>query len=317
MASRIIGCGGYLPDNILTNLELEKSLNTTDEWITSRTGIKQRFIAGAGELTSHLAYKASLMAIENAEITKSEIDLIIVCTTTPDNSFPSVACKLQGQLGVGAIPAFDVQAVCGGFLYGLDIAKNMLKSGAYKTILLACAEKMSSLLDWTDRTTAILFGDGAGAIILRQDDSNHGIIDTAIYSDGTLGELLYTDGGVSSTGTAGYIKMNGNTVFKLAIEKMIESSTALLSKNNISFSEIDYFVPHQANIRIIDNIATKMQLPKERVISTIDQHANCSAASIPLAFHFAMQSGKFKKNDLILFTAFGAGLTWGSAIYRY
>ena len=317
MASRIIGCGGYLPDNILTNQELERTLDTTDEWITSRTGIKQRFIARGDEFTSHLAYKASLMAIENAEISKLEIDLIIVCTTTPDNSFPSVACKLQGQLGVGEIPAFDVQAVCGGFLYGLDIAKNMLKSGAYKTILLTCAEKMSSLLDWTDRNTAILFGDGAGAMILRNDETNQGIIDTAIYSDGALGDLLYTDGGISSTGTAGHIKMNGNTVFKLAIEKMIESSTALLSKNNISVSEIDYFVPHQANIRIIDNIATKMQLPKERVISTIDQHANCSAASIPLAFHFAMQNGKFKQNDLILFTAFGAGLTWGSAIYRY
>lgn len=317
MASRIIGCGGYLPDNILTNQELEKTLDTTDDWITSRTGIKQRFIARGDEFTSHLAYKASQMAIENAEISKSEIDLIIVCTTTPDNSFPSVACKLQGQLGVGTIPAFDVQAVCGGFLYGLDIAKNMLKSGAYKTILLTCAEKMSSLVDWTDRNTAILFGDGAGAMILRNDNTTQGIIDTAIYSDGALGDLLYTDGGISSTRTTGSIKMNGNIVFKLAIEKMIESSVTLLSKNNISVSEIDYFIPHQANIRIIDNIATRMQISKERLISTIDQHANCSAASIPLAFHFAMQNGKFKQNDLILFTAFGAGLTWGSAIYRY
>lgn len=317
MASRIIGCGGYLPNNVLTNRTLEKSLDTTDEWITSRTGIKQRFIAEVDEFTSHLAYKASLMAIENAGISKSEIDLIIVCTTTPDNSFPSVACKLQGLLGVGAIPAFDIQAVCCGFIYGLDIANNLLKSGAYKTILLTCAEKMSSLLDWNDRTTSILFGDGAGAIILRLDDTNQGIIDTAIYSDGTLGELLYTDGGVSSTKTAGCIQMNGNAVFKLAIEKMIESSTALLCKNDISISEIDYFVPHQANIRIIDHIANKMELSKERIILTIDQHANCSAASIPLALHFGMQQDKFKKNDLILFTAFGAGLTWGSAIYRY
>lgn len=317
MASRIIGCGGYLPNNVLTNHTLEKSLDTTDEWITSRTGIKQRFIAEVDEFTSHLAYKASLMAIEHAGISKSEIDLIIVCTTTPDNSFPSVACKLQGLLGVGTIPAFDIQAVCCGFIYGLDIANNLLKSGAYKTILLTCAEKMSSLLDWADRTTSILFGDGAGAIILRHDDTNQGIIDTSIYSDGTLGELLYTDGGVSSTKTAGCIRMNGNVVFKLAIEKMIESSTALLSKNNISISEVDYLVPHQANIRIIDHIANKIELPKERVILTIDQHANCSAASIPLALYFAIQQGKFKKNDLILFTAFGAGLTWGSAIYRY
>lgn len=317
MASRIIGCGGYLPDNILTNYQLEKTLDTTDEWITSRTGIKQRFIAKDDEFTSCLAYKASLMAIANAQISKSEIDLIIVCTTTPDNSFPSVACKLQGQLGIPTIPAFDVQAVCSGFLYGLDIANNMLKSGVYKTILLTCAEKMSSLVDWTDRNTSILFGDGAGAMILRHDDTNQGIIDTAIYSDGTLGDLLYTDGGVSSTKTAGCIKMNGNAVFKFAIEKMVESSTALLSKNHIPVSKINYFIPHQANIRIIDNVVARMRISKECVISTIDQHANCSAASIPLAFHFAMQKGKFKENDLILFTTVGAGLTWGSAIYRY
>ncbi|MCP5369695.1 MAG: ketoacyl-ACP synthase III [Rickettsiaceae bacterium] len=317
MASRIIGYGGYLPDKILTNHELETTLDTTNDWITSRSGIKQRFIAATNELTSDLAYKASIKAIKNAGISKSEIDLIIVCTTTPDNSFPSVACKLQGKLDLGEIPAFDIQAVCSGFIYGLDVVNNMLKGSAYKTILLVCADKMSSLVDWQDRTTAILFGDGAGAMILRNDDTISGIIDTAIYSDGTLAHLLYTNGGVGSTGTTGFVKMEGKSIFKLAIEKMIESSIKLLNRNNMSVSAIDYLVPHQANIRIIDNIASKIKLPKERVIVTIDQHANCSAASIPLAFNLAMEKGLFQKGNIILFTAFGAGLTWGSAIYRY
>lgn len=317
MASRIIGCGGYLPSRVVTNADLEKTIDTSDEWIKSRTGIAQRHIAASDEYSSHMAHKAAQAAIKDANIDQKDIDLIIVCTNTPDNSFPSVANKIQGYLGLGEIPSFDIQAICSGFVYGTQVADNMIKSGKYKTVLLVCSEKMSSLLDWQDRSTCVLFGDGAGAIILRQDDSNSGIIDSNIYSDGSMYDILYTDGGVSMTGKSGNIQMKGSEVFKKAIEKMSTSVESILESNNLSINDIDYFVPHQANQRIISAIANKFELNKEQVIVTIEKHANCSAASIPLALSELKSTKGIERGKLIVFTAFGAGATWGSVLVRW
>ncbi|MDP5110230.1 MAG: ketoacyl-ACP synthase III [Rickettsiaceae bacterium] len=317
MASRIIGCGGYLPSRIVTNADLEKTIDTSDEWIKSRTGIAQRHIAASDEYSSHMAHKAAQAAIKDANIDQKDIDLIIVCTNTPDNSFPSVANKIQGYLGLGEIPSFDIQAICSGFVYGTQVADNMIKSGKYKTVLLVCSEKMSSLLDWQDRSTCVLFGDGAGAIILRQDDSSSGIIDSNIYSDGSMYDILYTDGGVSMTGESGNIQMKGSEVFKKAIEKMSTSVESILASNNLSINDIDYFVPHQANQRIINAIANKFELSKEQVIVTIEKHANCSAASIPLALSELKSTKGIERGKLIVFTAFGAGATWGSVLVRW
>ena len=317
MASRIIGCGGYLPSRVVTNADLEKTIDTSDEWIKSRTGIAQRHIAASDEYSSHMAHKAAQAAIKDANIDQKDIDLIIVCTNTPDNSFPSVANKIQGYLGLGEIPSFDIQAICSGFVYGTQVADNMIKSGKYKTVLLVCSEKMSSLLDWQDRSTCVLFGDGAGAIILRQDDSNSGIIDSNIYSDGSMYDILYTDGGVSMTGKSGNIQMKGSEVFKKAIEKMSTSVESILESNNLSINDIDYFVPHQANQRIISAIANKFELSKGQVIVTIEKHANCSAASIPLALSELKSTKGIERGKLIVFTAFGAGATWGSVLVRW
>ncbi len=317
MASKIIGCGGYLPTKVLTNDDLAQFVDTNDEWIKSRTGIDQRHIAANGEFTSHMAHKAALDAIADADININEIELIIVCSTTPDNSFPGVANKLQGYLNLKNIPSFDLQAVCSGFIYGLHVADNMIKSGAYKTILLVCAEKMSSLLNWQDRTTSVLFGDGAGAIILKHEDSDAGVIDSHIHSDGSMYDILYTNGGISSTQTTGTIQMNGREVFKNAIEKMTTSINNILEKNNFILSDINYVIPHQANIRIINNIALRLGIDSNKVITTVAKHANCSAASIPLALNEFKKTQKIKKGDLLVFTAFGAGTTWGSAIIRW
>lgn len=317
MASKIIGCGGYLPQKVLTNDDLAQFIDTSDEWIKTRTGIAERHIAAENEFSSHMAYKAALTAIIDANINVEEIDLIIVCSNTPDNSFPGVANKLQSYLNLKNTPSFDLQAICSGFIYGLHIADGMIKSGIYKTILLVCAEKMSSLLDWQDRSTAVLFGDGAGAIILQHSDSNSGIIDSHINSDGSMYDILYTNGGVSSTKTSGTIQMNGPEVFKMAIEKMSSSVNQIMQKNNFTLADIDYFIPHQANIRIINNIATKLGIDFAKVITTIEKHANCSAASIPLALNDFKKTNKIKSGDIIVFTAFGAGATWGSAIIRW
>ncbi|RTK92670.1 MAG: ketoacyl-ACP synthase III [Rickettsiales bacterium] len=317
MASKIIGCGGYLPQKVLTNDDLAQFIDTSDEWIRTRTGIAKRYIAAENEFSSHMAHEAALAAITDASISVEEIDLIIVCSNTPDNSFPGVANKLQSYLNLKNTPSFDLQAICSGFIYGLHIADGMIKSGMYKTILLVCAEKMSSLLDWQDRSTAVLFGDGAGAIILQHSDSNAGIIDSHINSDGSMYDILYTNGGVSSTKTSGTIQMNGPEVFKMAIEKMSSSVNQIMQKNNFTLADIDYFIPHQANIRIINNIATKLGIDFAKVITTIEKHANCSAASIPLALNDLKKTNKIKSGDIIVFTAFGAGATWGSAIIRW
>lgn len=317
MASRIIGCGGYLPEKILTNQDLERSIDTSDEWIQSRTGITQRHIAAAGEYSSHLAHKAALEAIKDSGIGLSEIDLIIACTTTPDNSFPSIANKLQGYLGLRSIPSFDLQAVCSGFIYGMHVADSMLSSGKYRTILLVCSEKMSSLLDWQDRKTCVLFGDGAGAVILRRDDSNSGIIDSSIYSDGSLYDILYTDGGVGIGGQSGTVRMNGAEVFRNAVEKMTESVQNILKANNMTADDIDFFIPHQANLRIINSIAGKFGIDNRKVVTTIQYHANCSAASIPLALAELKKEGRISTGNILVFTAFGAGVTWGALIVRW
>ena len=317
MASRIIGCGGYLPSRIVTNADLEKTINTSDEWIRSRTGIGQRHIAASDEYSSHMAHKAANAAIKDANIDSKDIDLIIACTNTPDNSFPSIANKLQGYLNLGEIPSFDIQAICSGFIYGTQVADNMIKSGKYKTVLLVCSEKMSSILDWKDRSTCVLFGDGAGAIILQQDDSNSGIIDSDIYSNGSLYDILYTDGGVSMNGKSGHVRMKGPEVFKKAVEKMSKSVASILESNNFTIDDIDYLVPHQANQRIIHSIANKLNLSKEKVIITIEEHANCSAASIPLALSELKSTKGIERGKLIVFTAFGAGATWGSTLVRW
>lgn len=317
MASRIIGCGGYLPSKVVTNADLEKTIDTSDEWIKTRTGIAQRHIAASDEYSSHMAHKAAEAAIKDANIDQKDIDLIIVCTNTPDNSFPSVANKLQGYLGLGEIPSFDIQAICSGFIYGTQVADNMIKSGKYKTVLLVCSEKMSSLLDWQDRSTCVLFGDGAGAIILKQDDSNSGIIDSNIYSDGSMYDILYTDGGVSMNGKSGNIQMKGSEVFKKAIEKMSSSVESILVSNNLNINDIDYFIPHQANQRIISAITNRFELKLEQVVVTIEKHANCSAASIPLALSELKSTKEIERGKLIVFTAFGAGATWGTALVRW
>ena len=317
MASKIIGCGGYLPKKVLTNKDLEKAIDTSDEWIKSRTGITQRHIAAEDEYSSSMGHKAALAAIKDAEINPGDIDLIIACTNTPDNSFPGIANKIQGYLGLGTIPSFDLQAICSGFIYGMQVADNMIKSGKYKTVLLVCAEKMSSLINWQDRKTCVLFGDGAGAVILQHENSNSGIIDSNIFSDGSMYDILYTDGGVSMNGESGKVQMKGQEVFKKAVEKMTESVKILLQTNNMNVSDIDYFVPHQANLRIINNIAARFDISDEKVITTVEKHANCSAASIPLALSELKKTKNIRPGEIIVFTAFGAGATWGSIIVRW
>lgn len=321
---KIIGFGSYLPKKIVTNTDLEKIVDTSDEWIFTRTGIKQRHLAENNELTSDLVYKAAIDAISNAKIEVDEIDFILVCTNTPDNTFPSTANKLHYFLSkhlkpghiMPDIPSFDMQAICSGFIYGLEIANSVLKSGKYKTLLLVCADKMSALLDWKDRSTCVLFGDGAGAVVLRHGENNSGIIDTNIYSNGFLWNALYTDGGVGSTGKCGEIKMNGKLIYREACSKMLESANKMLNKNNLNTDDIDYFIPHQANARIIKSMSTDLKIDNSKVVMTIDQHANCSAASIPLALSDLKKKNKLKEGNLILLTSFGAGLTWGSALLQ-
>ncbi|MFY9589382.1 beta-ketoacyl-ACP synthase III [Rickettsia endosymbiont of Halotydeus destructor] len=318
MSCKIIGCGGYLPERVVTNDELAKYVDTDDEWIRTRTGISERHVAKDDEYTSHLALKAAKNAILDANIQASDIDLIITCTTTPDNSFPSVATKLHGYLGLTSnIPSFDLQAVCAGFIYGLQVANSLIASGQYKTILLVGAEKMTSLLNFNDRSTCVLFGDGAGSVILQHTLDSSGIIDSKIYSDGSHTEMLYTSGGVSMNGISGKIVMNGQVLFRHAIEKMGKSVEEILRDNNLTVNDVDYFIPHQANVRIIDKLAELLNLDQSKIVKTVKNHANCSAASIPLALNELKASGKLKKGDVILFTAIGAGLTWGSALVRW
>lgn len=316
--SLIRSVGSYLPSNIVKNQDLEKLIDTSDEWIVTRTGIKQRQLVAEGEFTSHLATKAAQNALKNASMEANEIDVIIVATTTPDNSFPATAVKVQAALKMTRGAAFDIQAVCSGFVYALNVADSMIKSGSAKNILVIGAESMSKLLDWQDRSTCILFGDGAGAVILSAtQDKSRGIIDSQIYSDGTLDSILLTDGGVSSSQTTGHIKMLGKEVYKHAIEKMSNAITQILDKNNFTIDDVSLLIPHQANVRIIESIATRLSFPQSKVIITVDQHANTSAASIPLAMDFAYSNNKLKENDLVVTVAMGGGVTWGAALIRW
>jgi 3-oxoacyl-[acyl-carrier-protein] synthase-3 len=320
--SQVIGCGAYLPERILTNAELAKTVDTSDEWIAARTGIKRRRIAAAGETTADLAVKSAERALADAKIAASDIDMIVVGTTTPDETFPSVATAVQSRIGMTRGAAFDVQAVCSGFIYGLAVADNFIKARQAETILLIGAETMSRLMDWTDRTTCVLFGDGAGAIVLRAgqgrgDASDRGVFNTKLYSDGRLHDLLYVDGGPSTTGTTGHLRMLGKEVFKHAVINIADSIEASVRDSGVAMSDIDWFVPHQANQRILDATARRLKVAPERFISTIEEHGNTSAASVPLALDVAIQDGRIKRGDLVLLEAMGGGLTWGAALLRW
>ncbi|MGN7438327.1 MAG: beta-ketoacyl-ACP synthase III [Alcanivorax sp.] len=315
--SRIISTGSYLPEKIMSNSDLEKIVETSDEWIFQRSGIKNRHIAADEQSTSDLAVNAARNALDSAGLKPDDIDGIIVATTTPDQTFPSVAVMVQEKLGVPVGIAFDVQAVCTGFVYALSVADNFIKAGQLKRVLVIGAEKMSSILDWTDRTTCVLFGDGAGAVILEaQENSDAGILSTHLYADGRMKDILYTDGGVSTTKNSGHIVMHGREVFKHAVTLMADAVVKALEENNLEGSAIDWLVPHQANIRIIEATARKLSLPMERVVVTVANHGNTSAASIPLALDHAVRNGQVKEGQLVLFEALGGGLTWGSALAR-
>jgi 3-oxoacyl-[acyl-carrier-protein] synthase-3 len=318
-SSVIIGCGSYLPKTILSNDELAKIVDTNDEWIVSRSGIKQRHIVAEGELTSDMAFKASIAAIDTAKINADEIDMIIVCTTSPDNSFPAVAVKVQTKLGLKNIPAFDLQAVCAGFIYGLSVADNFIKAGSAKTILVIGADSMSKLVDWKDRATCVLFGDGAGAVILKAHNAQEqqGIIASTIHADGAYESILVTSGGISSTQTTGFTTMLGKEVFRHAVEKMSDVIVKLLEQTKFSKDDINWLIPHQANARIIDAIAKRLDFPKSKVAITVDLHSNTSAATIPLALDHYVKAGMIKSGDLIITTALGAGLTWGGCLFRW
>lgn len=320
--SHAIGCGSYLPSRIITNLDLEKTLDTTDSWIRDRTGIAQRHVAADGETTSDLAVEAARKALDNAGLGYDKVDLIICATATPDETFPATATRVQDRLGIRQGAAFDVQAVCSGFVYGLAIADSFIRTGMAKNVLVIGAETFSRILDWTDRSTCVLFGDGAGALLLQAQPATDaqdepGILSTHIYSDGQHHDALYVDGGPSSTGTVGHLRMLGREVFRHAVVRMSEAVDEALEKNGLSDSDIDWLIPHQANVRIIDSMAKRLGLPSERVVVSVDRHANTSAASIPLALCEAVEDGRISKGDLILMDAMGGGFTWGSALLRW
>ena len=319
--SRIAGTGSYLPEKVVTNHDLEKTMDTSDDWIRERTGIKRRHIAADGEATSDLALAAAKQALDRAGIGADDINLIIIATTTPDKVFPASACIVQRRLGIRGCGAFDIQAACSGFVYGLDLADRYIRTGAAKNVLVIGAETLSRLTNWEDRTTAVLFGDGAGAVVLQEADEP-GILSTHIHADGQYEDLLQVPQGISSgydvtrAGEA-FIQMNGNAVFRRAVATLDSIARETLEKNNIDKHDLDWFVPHQANMRIIAAAAKKLDMPMERVIVTVDEHANTSAASIPLALDVAVRDGRIKRGELLLFEAFGAGFTWGSTLLRF
>ena len=321
MHSRIVGTGGYLPEKILSNTDIEKMVDTTDQWIVERTGIKERRIAADDQTTSDLAYKASMDAINSSGIDTQDIDLIIVATTTPDLVFPSTACLLQEKLGIQGCPAFDIQAVCTGFVYALATADKFIQSGSAKCALVVGAETLSRIIDWKDRSTCILFGDGAGAVILQASDEP-GILSTHLHADGRYKDLLAVNAGVSKNKKAfdegeAFVYMKGNEVFKTAVNTLGSIVDETLEANNLQKSDVDWLVPHQANIRIINATAKKLKMPMDHVVTTVDKHGNTSAASIPLAFDVAVKDKRIKSGETILLEAFGGGFTWGSVLLKY
>ncbi|MGY9003446.1 MAG: beta-ketoacyl-ACP synthase III [Rhodospirillales bacterium] len=327
--SEIIGCGSYLPERIVSNSELTKTVDTSDEWIVTRTGIKQRHMAAEGELTSDLAYNAGVKALEHAGMNASELDLVIVATATPDSTFPATATKVQAMLGMTSGAAFDLQAVCSGFVYGLSTADSFIKAGNAKNILLIGAETFSRILDWDDRTTCVLFGDGAGAVVLRANSDNapspndvayntaKGILSTHLHSDGRYSDILYVDGGASTSERVGKLRMSGKEVFRHAVKNLADVVTETLDANNLTQEDLDWLVPHQANQRILASTAKKLNLSLDQVVMTVDHHANTSAASIPLALDEAVKDGRIKEGDLLLMEAMGGGLTWGAGLVRW
>ncbi|MDA9817641.1 ketoacyl-ACP synthase III [Flavobacteriaceae bacterium] len=315
--SKIISAGSLLPGHPVTNFDLTKTIDTSNEWIVERTGIKQRYLV-KDELTSDLAAAAGKIAIKNSDIDSSQIGVIIVATTTPDRTFPSTATIVQQKLGLKNAFSFDVQAVCSGFVYALSIADKFIKTGQVKSALVIGAETLSKIIDWKDRTTCVLFGDGAGAVILAAaDNNNEGILKTDLYSDGNHGGILQTSGGVSFSQNAGYIEMAGKEVFKHAVSKMSKSIKTIVEDSGLELADIDWIIPHQANARILSAVAKKLQFSEEKIIMTVDIHSNTSAASIPLALDFAIQGGKIKKGDIIVLEALGGGLTWGSILLKW
>jgi len=320
--SVVQGCGSYLPKRIVTNDELAKKMDTSDEWIRQRTGIRQRHIAADGEFTSHLALQAAERALAKAGMQASQLDLIVLATATPDETFPATATRVQQGLGMTKGAAFDVQAVCAGFVYAVAVADSMIKSGMASTALVIGAETFSRILDWNDRGTCVLFGDGAGAIVMRAeqgkgDSTDRGVLANALHSDGRQHDILYVDGGPSSTRTTGLLRMEGKEVFKHAVVNMSAVVGEVLKAANLVPDNIDWLVPHQANKRIIDGTGRKLGLPPERVVVTVDQHANTSAASIPLALDTAVGDGRIKRGDLLLLEGIGGGLAWGASLVRW
>ena len=328
--SIVIGSGSYLPERVVTNAELSERVDTSDDWIQARTGIKQRHIAADGELTSDLALAAAERALAHADVDASEVDLLVLATTTPDNTFPATATKVQYKLGMTNGAAFDVQAVCSGFVYGLAVADNFIKAGQAKTVLLIGAETFSRILDWEDRGTCVLFGDGAGAIVMRAANGadristakaghnrERGVLSTHLHSDGSTNNLLYVDGGPSSTQTVGHVRMIGREVFRNAVTNLADIVGETLDANGLTTDDVDWLVPHQANRRILDSTVKKLGMPQSKMVVTVERHANTSAASIPLALDEAVRDGRIQNGDLVLLEAMGGGLTWGSGLVRW
>ncbi len=309
MGTKILATGVYLPEKVLTNFDLEKMVDTSDEWITTRTGIKERRIAEK-ESVVDMAYEASRRALEGAGLSPEELDLIILATLTPEKRFPSTACLLQARLGAKGVYSFDISAACSGFIYALDVADSFVKSGKAEKILIVGAEKLSEAVDWTDRATCVLFGDGAGAVVVVKSEDRSDILASKMYSEGSLEDLLYAE-------KCGFIRMKGRELFKAAVRSMAEVCEEVLEKAGVKHEDVALVIPHQANVRIINALAEKLGIPKEKVFVNIERYGNTSAASIPIALHEAVKEGRLKRGDLVLMTAMGGGLTWGAVLLRY
>jgi 3-oxoacyl-[acyl-carrier-protein] synthase-3 len=315
--SVIRGVGSALPRRRVSNEELAQTVDTTDQWIVERTGIRSRYVAGDGETTASLATDAARRALDHAGLAATDIDLIVLATATPDQTFPSSATKVQAALGIDDCIAFDVHAVCTGFLYALSVADSMLRSGNAGKALVIGAETFSRILDWEDRGTCVLFGDGAGALVLAAEEGDRGILATKLHADGRHNDLLFVDGGPSTTGTVGKLRMKGREVFRHAVVNLAEVLNEVLAEAGLSSDDVDWVVPHQANARILDATARKLGLPAEKVVVTVDEHANTSAASVPLALDTAVRDGRIKQGDIVVLEAMGGGFTWGAAALRY
>jgi 3-oxoacyl-[acyl-carrier-protein] synthase-3 len=315
--SVILGVGSALPSRRVSNEELAQTVDTSDQWIVERTGIRSRYVAADGETTATLATDAARRALDHAGLAATDIDLIVLATATPDQTFPSSATKVQAALGIDDCIAFDVHAVCTGFLYALSVADSMLRSGNAAKALVIGAETFSRILDWEDRATCVLFGDGAGALVLSAEETTSGILATKLHADGRHNDLLFVDGGPSTTGTVGKLRMKGREVFRHAVVNLAGVLTEVLSSAGLTAADVDWVVPHQANARILDATAKKLGLPREKVVMTVDRHANTSAASVPLAFDTAIRDGRIKRGDIVVLEAMGGGFTWGAAALRY